>query len=327
MQALFRRIERVAPVDVPVLIQGETGTGKDLVASTIHRLSARKERGFEVVNCATLTREMLLSDLFGHERGAFTGAIARKEGLLALAHGGTVFLDEVGELPIETQAMLLRFLENGELRPVGSTRTVRVDVRVVAATNRDLEEAMRHREFREDLYHRLSDIVLEVPPLRARREDIPLLVEHFRILFNETHALAIEGLAPGALATMMAHEWPGNVRALAKVLKEAMILREVGWVQQDDLRIASGPRLGKPTAEAAEGPAHPAPVAGAPLSADKRRETALRMAQEQGAVNRRQLAARCGVSGETARVELSLLARLGLLRPVGKGLATRYVPA
>jgi len=326
MQALFRRIERVAPVDVPVLIQGETGTGKDLVASTIHRLSARKERGFEVVNCATLTREMLLSDLFGHERGAFTGAIARKEGLLALAHGGTVFLDEVGELPIETQAMLLRFLEHGELRPVGSTRTVRVDVRVIAATNRDLEEAMRHREFREDLYHRLSDIVLEVPPLRARREDIPLLIEHFRILFNGKYALAIEGLAPGALAAMMAHEWPGNVRALAKVLKEDMILREEGWVQQGDLRIASGARLGQ-SAAAGGGPAQPAVLAGPPPPASKRQETALRIAQEQGAVNRRQLAAQCGVSGETARLELSLLTRMGFLRQVRKGPAARYVLA
>jgi len=325
MQGLFRRVEKFASRDVSVLIQGETGTGKDLVASTIHRLSSRKERGFEVVNCATLTRELLPSELFGHERGAFTGAIARKDGLLALAHGGTVFLDEVGELPIETQGMLLRFLENGELRPVGSTRTVRVDGRVIAATNRDLEDAMRRREFREDLYHRLSDVVLEVPPLRARREDIPLLVEHFRVLFNGEFDLAVEGVAPEGLALMMTHGWPGNVRGLEKVLREAMFMREVGWVQQDDLRIAgdAGPR---PLAEAGERPMQPVPVVGVPLSADRRRETALRMAQEQGAVNRRQLAARCGISGETARVELSLLTGLGLLRPVGKGSATRYVP-
>ncbi|MBI3108894.1 MAG: sigma 54-interacting transcriptional regulator, partial [Candidatus Rokubacteria bacterium] len=164
--------------------------------------------------------------------GAFTGAVARKEGLLALAHGGTVFLDEVGELPLEAQAMLLRFLENGELRPVGSTRTTRVDERVIAATNRDLEQAVTRREFREDLYDRLTDIVLEVPPLRARREDTPLPIEHFRILFNGKHALAIEGLRPEALAAMMAHEWSGNVRALSKALKEAMVLREEGWIQQ-----------------------------------------------------------------------------------------------
>jgi transcriptional regulator with GAF, ATPase, and Fis domain len=276
MQALFRRIEKFAPRDVSVLIQGETGTGKDLVASTVQRLSSRQERRFEVINCATLTRELLPSELFGHERGAFTGAVARKEGLLALATGGTMFLDEVGELPLETQAMLLRFLEGGELRPVGSTRTIMADVRVIAATNRDLEEAVRRREFREDLYHRLSDIVLEVPPLRARREDIPLLVEHFRVFFNGRFDLAVEGLAPEALAMMMTHGWPGNVRALEKVLREAMLMREVGWVQQDDLRIAGGVES-RQLAEARASPVQPVPVVGGPLPADKRRETALRM--------------------------------------------------
>ena len=175
---------------------------------------------------------------------------------------------------------------------------------------------------------RLDRVILSRPQTRPRAEDETVELPGLRLVdLRHEVPVAIEGLAPGTLATMMAHQWPGNVRALAKVLKEAMILREVGWVQQDDLRIASGPRLGRPTAEAAEGPAHPAPVAGAPLSADKRRETVLRMAQEQGAVNRRQLAAQCGVSGETARVELRMLTRLGLLRPVGKGSATRYVRA
>ena len=196
----------------------------------MQRLSARKDRPFEVVNCATLTRELLPSELFGHERGAFTGAVARKHGLLALADGGTVFLDEVGELPLDTQGMLLRFLEGGELRPVGSTRTIRTDVRVIAATNRDLEEAVGHREFREDLYHRLSDVVLEVPPLRARQDDIPLLIEHFRGLFNRKYDLAVTGVAAEAMATMTGYGWAGNVRALAKVLREAMLLREQGWV-------------------------------------------------------------------------------------------------
>jgi DNA-binding NtrC family response regulator len=158
---------------------------------------------------------------------------------------------------------------------------------------------------------------------------LPLLchfVEHCRVRFHGKYDLGVEGLAPEGLALMMAHGWPGNVRGLDKVLKEAMLLREVGWVEPDDLRIADDARPGQP-AEAGESPVHPVPVVGAPLSADKRRETALRMAQEQGAVNRRQLAARCGVSGETARVELSTLTGLGLLRPVGKGSATRYVPA
>jgi transcriptional regulator with GAF, ATPase, and Fis domain len=175
MQALFRRIERVAPLDVPVLILGETGTGKELVARTIQRLSQRRDRRFEVVNCGALTRELLLSELFGHERGAFTGAIVRKEGLLAVADGGTIFLDEVGELPRDAQVMLLRFLQEGEIRPVGSTRTRRVDVRVIAATHRDLESAVERGTFREDLYYRLCDMVLEVaaPPRTVRGHPAP----------------------------------------------------------------------------------------------------------------------------------------------------------
>jgi len=179
---------------------------------------------------------LLLSELFGHERGAFTGAVSRRPGILALADGGTVFLDEIGELSPEAQAMLLRFLQNGEIRPVGSNRTSRVDVRVISATHRNLEQAIPRGAFRDDLYYRLCDVVLEIPPLRARREDIPLLVEHFRVEFNEKYGLLISGLAADALATVIAHPWPGNVRALEKVLKEAMILRGEGQLQKEELR-------------------------------------------------------------------------------------------
>ncbi|MCK6557499.1 sigma-54 factor interaction domain-containing protein, partial [Candidatus Binatia bacterium] len=169
MRALFERIERVAPLDVPVLILGETGTGKELVARAIQRLSRRAGRPFETINCGALTRELLPSELFGHERGAFTGAVQWKTGLLAAADGGTVFLDEIGELPADAQAMLLRFLQDGEIRPVGSTRTTRVDVRLIAATHRDLEAEIERGAFRDDLYYRLRRVVLEVPPLRLRR--------------------------------------------------------------------------------------------------------------------------------------------------------------
>jgi two-component system, NtrC family, response regulator HydG len=319
---LVRRIERVAPINVPVLIRGGSGTGKELVANAIQRLSRRGARRFEIVNCGALPRELLLSELFGHERGAFTGAVTAKVGLLSLADGGTLFLDEVAELAPDAQAMLLRFLQSGEIRPVGSTRTSRVDVRVISATHRDLEQAMLRGPFREDLYYRLCDVILEVPSLRARREDIPLLVEHFRAQFNERFGLGVSGLAPEALAAMMAYPWPGNVRALEKVLKEAMILRGDGLLQKEDLRIWDARGF------AADMPGGPAGRY-APLEKsappDERCLTALRMAHDRGAVTRRELARESGVSGDTARQELTTLTRLGYLRRVGEGRSTRYV--
>ena len=221
MQSLFRKIELVAPADVPVLIQGESGTGKELVARVVQRLSARNERAFEPINCADLSRDLLRSELFGHERGAFSGAIAWKAGIVTVANGGTVFLDEVGELAPDAQAMLLRFLEMGEGRPVGSTRTIRADVRLIAATHRGLDRGEGTGTLRLDLYYRLRRVLLELPPLRERPEDIPLLVEHYRRVINARHqrlGMAVEGVRPRAMATLQAYDWPGNVRELAAVL-------------------------------------------------------------------------------------------------------------
>ena len=180
MRVLFAEIERFAAIDVPILIRGESGTGKELIARAVQRLSRRRDRPFETINCADLTRELLRSELFGHERGAFAGAVSRPAGLVSRLNGGTLFMDEIGELPGDAQAMLLRFLQEGEGRPVGAARTITVDVRVIAARHRDLEAGVERGTFREDFYYRLWWAVLEVPPLRARSEDIALLVEHFR---------------------------------------------------------------------------------------------------------------------------------------------------
>ena len=325
MQALFRRIERVAPVDVPVLIQGESGTGKELVAGAIQRLSQRSASPFETVNCADLSRALLRSELFGHERGAFSGAITKKPGLLAVVNGGTVFLDEVGELAHDAQAMLLRFLQSGEGRPVGATATTRVDVRVIAATHRDLEAAMQGRSFREDLYYRLRRVVLEVPPLRDRLEDLPVLVEHFRGQINARYGLGVAGVTREAMGRLAAYHWPGNVRELEAVIEQAMIFQSGGWVRPEDLSLRKADR------HQANGIEKPAAEAGEPLD-DRlrialRRQTALRLAGDRGFVTRGDLAVECDISGEQARLELVALAGFGQLRRVGGGRSTRYVLA
>jgi DNA-binding NtrC family response regulator len=307
MRALFARLARVAAVDVPVLILGETGTGKELVAAALHRLSRRRTARFEPVNCGGLTPELLRSELFGHERGAFTGAVERRPGLIPAADGGTVFLDEVGELAAPAQAMLLRFLAEGEVRPVGATRTTRVDVRVIAATHRDLLVCARAGGFREDLYYRLRRAVVRVPPLRERREDLPLLVEQIRRQVNQRHGLAIEPLAPALLRRLAAHPWPGNVRELEAVLEEAMVLVNRGPLALDGLALDEAPRSRSE---------RPAP---------DRQALALRLAAERGAVTRRELAAAGDMSGERARQELQRLVQQGRLRRVGAGRSIHYV--
>ena len=322
MQVLFRRIERVAPIDVPVLIQGETGTGKELVARAIWRLSSRLDRRFEAVNAGALNRELLLSELFGHERGAFTGAITRKPGLLAVADGGTVVLDEVGDLPFDAQVMLLRFLQSGEIRPVGSTEAGRVNVRLIAATHRDLEAAVERGTFREDLYYRLRRGVLEVPPLRARGDDICLLVEHFLAQINERYGLSARGPTPAALRLLEQYPWRGNVRELEAVLEQAMIFKSGDWITPKDLDLPM--RRGGGVAESAvDVERQGMPAAKAVLS--WLQHEALRIVSERREVRRRDVIARCRVSREVARRELAGLVRLGLLRRIGLGRGARYV--
>ena len=231
MRALFAEIARFGPVDIPILIRGESGTGKELVAKAIQRLSRRRERPFEALNCADLTRELLRSELFGHERGAFTGAVSRAAGLVSRLNGGTLFMDEIGELPPDAQGMLLRFLQEGEGRPVGAARSVTVDVRVMAATHRDREAGVERGTFSEDFYYRLWWAVLEMPPLRERRDDIALPVEHFRSEVNDGDGLGLDitGVTRDAMAILEGDDWPGNVRELEAVVKRAMVRRRAGW--------------------------------------------------------------------------------------------------
>ncbi|MGE5848982.1 MAG: sigma 54-interacting transcriptional regulator, partial [Candidatus Methylomirabilota bacterium] len=222
--AVLRKVEQVAPTDSTVLISGETGTGKELIARAIHSRSRRKDRPLVKVDCSAISAGLVESELFGHVKGAFTGAIERRTGRFELADGGTIFLDEVGELPGETQAKLLRVLQEQQFEPVGSNRTVRVDVRVIAATNRDLEEAVRAGRFRSDLYYRLNVFPLEIPPLRERRSDIPQLVMFFLSRFAKRYGKKAEAMSRETMDRLVSYPWPGNVRELQNIIERAVVL-------------------------------------------------------------------------------------------------------
>ncbi|MGH7392883.1 MAG: sigma-54-dependent transcriptional regulator [Candidatus Rokuibacteriota bacterium] len=239
MQDVLRIIERVAPTDSSVLVLGESGTGKELVARAVHERSARAERPFVPIHCGALPREVLESELFGHEKGSFTGAINAKPGLIELADGGTLLLDEIGEMEPDSQVKLLRVLESGAFFRVGGTRPRRVDVRIVAATNRDLAEAMKAGEFRQDLYYRINTIALQLPPLRERREDVALLARHF---LESNASYGARRLGAAALACLEAYPWPGNVRELQHAIERAVILAKGEEIQPADLppEVAAG---------------------------------------------------------------------------------------
>jgi DNA-binding NtrC family response regulator len=232
MQEALNIVDRVAPTDSTVLVLGESGTGKELVARAIHERSPRATRAFVPIHCGALPREVLESELFGHEKGAFTGAIGVKPGLIELADGGTLFLDEIGEMEADSQVKLLRVLETGSFYRVGGTRPRRVDIRVVAATNRDLAEAMKSGDFRQDLYYRINTITVQLPPLRERPEDIALLARHF---LEANAAYGAHRLSPAALAALDAYAWPGNVRELQHAIERAVILARSEEIQPSDL--------------------------------------------------------------------------------------------
>jgi two-component system nitrogen regulation response regulator NtrX len=235
IRALREQIATAAPTTGRVLIHGENGSGKELVARAIHALSARREAPFVEVNCAAIPEELIESELFGHERGAFTGALARRRGKFETADSGTVFLDEIGDMSLKTQAKVLRALEEQAFERVGGRETLKVDVRVIAASNRDLPSLIAQGAFREDLFYRLNVIPIEVPPLRARKEDVPALVEHFIRVFCAENGKRLKTVAPAALTWFMTYEWPGNVRELRNMVERLVIMVPGDGIGPDDL--------------------------------------------------------------------------------------------
>ena len=247
MRAIRRVIANVADTDATVLLRGESGVGKDLIARAIHAASSRRAGPFVKVNCAAIPGELLESELFGHEKGAFTGAYRRKPGQFEYAHGGTLYLDEVAELPLGLQAKLLHVLQDFRFTRVGGEGEIKVDVRVLAATNRDLEQALGRGEFREDLYYRLNVVEIRVPPLRERVEEIPGLVAEFLTRFNEQYGRH-KRLGPGTMARLQAHGWPGNVRELENTIRRMVVLTD-----GEEAFLAAGGRPGAPLALGTEG--------------------------------------------------------------------------
>jgi len=235
MRDVIEKLKRIAPTNASVLIQGETGTGKELVAQAIHQNSPRKSKPFVALNCAALSENILESELFGHVKGAFTDASSDRVGKFEYAHGGTLFLDEVGDMPLATQIKLLRVLENGEITRVGSNDPIKVNVRILSATNRNLEDGIEAGTFRNDLYHRLKVVTVRLPSLRERSQDVPILIDHFIRLFSRKHGKQIKGVSPVARRKLLAFEWPGNVRQLRNVVESMVVVDYDGLLDVDDL--------------------------------------------------------------------------------------------
>jgi len=237
MQDVFRMIRRVGPSDVPVLITGESGTGKELVARAIHRQSLRKEQAFVAINCGAIPETLLESELFGYEKGAFTGAVQQRKGRIESAQGGTLFLDEIGDIPLALQVKLLRFLQDHQIQRLGGKETIAVDTRVLAATNIDLQKAIGEGRFREDLYYRLCVVTMTVPSLRERGSDITLLARTFLLKFAGEQKKPLKGFSPQAVDVLTSHAWPGNVRELENRVKRAVVMAEGRYVTPENLEL------------------------------------------------------------------------------------------
>ncbi len=243
MVKLLETVELVAPSEASVIITGESGTGKELIAGTIHYNSPRKNGPFVKINCAAVAETLLESELFGHEKGAFTGADRRKEGRFVQAHGGSLFLDEVSEMPLSMQAKLLRVLQEREITRVGGEKVIKVDVRVITATNKNLADMIKNGLFREDLYYRLNVVSLDIPPLRERRQDIPLLAQHFLEIFKNKNRKNIKGYTPKAMDYFIRYEWPGNVRELMNVVERGVILARSEYLDEQDIPFIPEPSV------------------------------------------------------------------------------------
>jgi PAS domain S-box-containing protein len=332
LERVLRQVRQVAGTDSTVLIQGETGTGKELIARAIHAAGNRSERPFVTVNCAAIPATLIESELFGHEKGAFTGATQKRDGRFALAEGGTLFLDEIGELSPDLQSKLLRVLQEGEFEPVGSSQTRTVDVRVVAATNRDLPQAVADGGFREDLFYRLNVFPITLPPLRERPDDIPLLAERFARRFAQRMGRGVEPLSAAAVRRLQAYHWPGNVRELENVMERAVITAEGGRLDitralpEAELgRAAPGPRAAASEPGGAAAPTPASPERGVPVrTVDEMRQL------ERANLMRALEAAGWKVAGQSGAAQLlgmrpstltSRMKALGIERPRSEGAA------
>ena len=298
--SLLETVAQVAPSEATVLISGESGTGKELIAGAIHYNSSRKDGPFVKINCAAITETLLESELFGHEKGAFTGADRRKEGRFYQAHRGSLFLDEVSEMSLTMQVKLLRVLQEREFTRVGGEQTIQVDVRVIAATNKDLSDLIGKGEFREDLYYRLNVVELRIPPLRNRREDVPLLAQHFLKDFASRNHKDIKGFTPQAMDHLIRYDWPGNVRELMNAVERAVVLSLSDYLAQKDFPIITGSDQ-RHTQETAN--MHPVQTNGATPLEEVEKATILRTIEATGG-NKSEAARRLGITRKTLHKKL-----------------------
>lgn len=296
MVRLLETVAQVAPSEATILITGDSGTGKEMIAGAIHYNSPRKENPFIRINCAAITETLLESELFGHEKGAFTGAYRRKEGKFRLAHGGSIFLDEVSEMTLSMQVKLLRVLQEREITRVGGEEVVHVDVRVIAATNKDLLQEIEKGRFREDLYYRLNVVTLKMPRLQDRREDIPLLAQHFLKYFAERNHKQIKGFTPQAMDRLLKYEWPGNVRELMNAVERGVVLSRADYIGEEDLPLLTSDSAGKESI--------PTEIIAADISLEEVEKATILNTLESVRGNKSEAARRLGITRKTLHKKL-----------------------